>query len=85
MIEITYVEIYQMNGCSTVDTNINQVLSNNNLFILGAFSYTMGDCLFDALQVFLHFHYSSVELHHAMIDHFLFCFHNGNIDVLESF
>jgi hypothetical protein len=85
MTEIVDVENYQMNRGSSVDTNIDQVLSNNNLFRLAAFSYTAGDCLFDAFQVLLHFRYSLVELHHGMVDHFLLFLHNGNIDALESF
>jgi hypothetical protein len=49
------------------------------------FSYTAGDYLFDELQVLLHLHYSSIDMYHGMIDHFLLCLHNGNVDALESF
>jgi hypothetical protein len=62
MTKIIDVERYQMNTHSTIHTNIDQVLSNNGLFRLEAFSYTTGDCLFDALQVLLHLCYSSIEL-----------------------
>jgi len=41
--------------------------------------------MFHALQAMFHFRYSSIELHHALVDKFLFFLHNGNIYVFESF
>jgi len=49
------------------------------------FSYTTGDYLFDEIQVLLHLHYSSIDMCHGMIDHFLLFLQNGNVDALESF
>jgi hypothetical protein len=71
MEEVIDVECYQIDAHSTVHDNIDQVLRNNDLFRLDAFSYTTGDCLFDAFQVLFHFHYSSTELCNRLIDHFL--------------
>jgi hypothetical protein len=79
------VECYQIDAHSIVHDNIDQVLRNNALFRLDAFSYTAGDCLFDAFQVLLHFRYSSTELRNGLIDHFLACLENGNIEALESY
>ena len=69
----------------TVDTNIDLVLSKNSLFKLAAFSSTATDCLFHALHALFHFCYSSIELHHALVDKLIFFLHNGNIYALESF
>jgi hypothetical protein len=86
MIEIVDVENYQMNTGSSVYTNIDEVISNNNILRLVTFSYTAGDYdMFDAFQVLLHFHYSLVELCHGMVDHFLLSLNHGNVDALESF
>ena len=41
--------------------------------------------MFHALQAMFHFRYSSIELHHALVDKFLFFLHNGNIYAFESF
>jgi hypothetical protein len=43
------------------------------------------DCLFDAFQVLLHFHYSSTELCNGLIDYFLGCLKNGDVESLESY
>ena len=64
------VEFYQIDAHSIVHDNIDQVLRNNALFRLDAFSYTAGDCLFDAFQVLLHFRYSLTEMRNGLIDHF---------------
>jgi hypothetical protein len=56
------VENYENNGQRIVDGNIDHVLHRNGLFRLDAFTYSPGDCLFDALHVLLHFPYSSIEL-----------------------
>jgi hypothetical protein len=61
------------------------VFHSNALFRLDAFSYTVGDCLFDTFQVLLHFRYSSTELHNGLIDYFLTCFKNGNAEALQSY
>jgi hypothetical protein len=85
MEEVIDVECYQLNAHYTVCDNINQVLRNNDLFRLDAFLYIAGDFLFDAFQVLLHFSYSSTELCNGLIDHFLACLHNGNVEALESY
>jgi len=61
------------------------VLHNNGLFRLDAFSYTIGDCLFDTFQVLLHFRYSSTELCNGLIDYLLTCFKNGDAEALQSY
>jgi hypothetical protein len=67
------VECYEIDTKSIVHDNIDQVLHSNGIFRLDAFSYTVGDCLFDAFQVLLHFLYSSTDLHNGLIYHFLAC------------
>jgi hypothetical protein len=49
------VENYENNEQCIVHGNIDHVLHRNGLFRLDAFSYSPGDCLFDALHVLLHF------------------------------
>jgi hypothetical protein len=66
-------------------TNIDHVLDNNGLLKLDAFSYTLGDCLFDAFHVLLHFCYNSTKLWNGLIDHFLVCLSNGDAEELESY
>jgi hypothetical protein len=85
MEQVIDVECYQIDADSIVHDNIDQVLHNNALFRLDAFSYIAGDCLFDAFQVIFHFHYSSTELCNGLIDHFLDFLENGNVEALESY
>ena len=47
------VQSYEIDTDSIVHDNIDQVLHSNEIFILDACSYTVGDCLFDAFQVLL--------------------------------
>jgi hypothetical protein len=84
MEKIIDVESYQMKEHYIIHNSIDQVLNTNGLFRLHAFSYTPGDCLFDAFQVLLHFRYSSIELRNGLIDHFLFCLNNGDVEALQS-
>jgi hypothetical protein len=53
---------YEIDTHSIIHDNIDEVLHNNGIFRLDAFSYTVGDCLFDAFQVLLHFRYSSTDI-----------------------
>jgi hypothetical protein len=85
MDQIIDVECYQIDIGSIIHDNIDQVLHDNALFRLDTFSYTMGDYLFDAFQVLLHYRYSSTELHNGLIDHFLACLENGKVEALESY
>ena len=85
MEQVIYVEFYQVDIDSILHDNIDQLLHNNALFRLDAFSYSVGDCLFDAIQVLLHFHYSSTKFPNGLIDHFLACLENGNVEALESY
>jgi hypothetical protein len=73
MKQVIDVECYEIDTYSIVNENIDQVLHKNGLFRLDAFSYIVGDCLFDAFQVLLHFRYSSTNLHNGLIDYFLGC------------
>jgi hypothetical protein len=79
------VEIYQAKEKCISHTNIDPVLYRNDLFRLDAFSYTYVDCLFDAFHVLFHFRYSSIEIQNGLIDHFLVCLRNGDVEALESY
>jgi hypothetical protein len=85
MKQVIDVECYQIDTDSIVRENIDRVLHNNGIFRLDAFSYIVGVCLFNAFQVLLHFRYSSTELRNGLIDHFLACLENGNVEALESY
>jgi hypothetical protein len=85
MNEVIDVESYEIAAQSIVHDNIDMVLHSNALFRLDAFSYTVGDCLFDTFQVLLHFRYSSTELRNGLIDYFLTCFKNGDVEALQSY
>ena len=85
MKQVIDVECYEIDTDSNVHENIDQVLHNNGIFRLDAFLYTVGDCLFDAFQVLLQFHYSSTELRNGLIDHFLACLKNGYVEALDSY
>jgi hypothetical protein len=85
MKEVIDVESYDIDTDSIVHDNIDEVLHSNGLFRLDAFSYTVGDCLFDAFQVLLHFRYSSTDLSNGLIDYFLGCLKNGDAEAFESY
>jgi hypothetical protein len=85
MKQVIDVECYEIDTDSIVHENIDQVLHNNGLFRFYAFSYTVGDCLFDAFQVLLHFCDSSTDLRNGLNDHFLVCLENGDVEALESY
>ena len=85
MKEVIDVESYEIDTHSIIHDNIDEVLHSNGLFRLDAFSYTVGDCLFDAFQVLFHFHYSSTDLRNGLIDYFLGCLKNGDDEALESY
>ena len=85
MKEVIDVESYEIDTQSIIHGNIDVVLHSNELFRLDLFSYTVGDCLFDTFQVLLHFFYSSTELHNGLIDNFLICFKNGDVEALQSY
>jgi hypothetical protein len=55
MKQVIDVESYEIDKDSIVHNNIDKVLHSNGIFRLDAFSYTVGDCLFDAFQVLFHF------------------------------
>ena len=55
------------------------------IFILDALLYTVGDCLFNAFQVLLHFRYSLTDLHNGLIDYLLGCLKNCDVEALESY
>jgi hypothetical protein len=78
-------ESYEIDTDSIVHDNIDQVLHKNGIFRMYAFSYTVGDCLFDAFQVLLHFCYSSTNLRNGLLDYFLACLENGDIEALQSY
>ena len=61
------------------------VLHRNGIFRLDAFSYTVGNCLFNTFQVLLHFRYSLTDLRNGSIDYFLGCLENGDVEALELY
>ena len=85
MKEVIDVESYEIDTQSIIHDNIDVVLHSNGLFRLDAFSYTVGDCLFDTFQVLLHFQYSSTKLRNGLIDYFLAYFKNGDVEALQSY
>ena len=48
MKEVIDVDSYEIDTHSIIQDNIDEVLHTNGLFRLDAFSYTIGDFLFDA-------------------------------------
>ena len=84
MKQVIDVESYEIDTDSIVHESIDEVLHSNGIFRLDAFSYTVGDCLFDAFQVLLHLWYSSTDLRNGLIDYFLGCLKNGDVEALES-
>jgi len=85
MDEVIDVELYETVAQSIVHDNIDVILHSNALFRFDAFSYTVGDCLSDTFQVLLHFLYSSTKLCNGLIDYFLTCFKNGDVEALQSY
>ena len=85
MKEVIYVESYEKDTQSIVHDNIDVVLHRNGLFRLDAFSYTVGDFIFDTFQVLLHFRYLLTELCNGLIDYFLACFKNGDVEALQFY
>ena len=74
----------QKKNCDN-DATIDYVLNTNNLFRLEEFSYSPGDCIFNAIEVLLHFPYTSTKLRNDTIYHFLMCLEHSHIEALESF
>jgi hypothetical protein len=85
MKQVIDVESYEIDTDSIVHDDINQVLHSNRNFRLDAFLYVVGDCIFDAFQVILHFCYSSTDLRNGLIDYFLGCLKNGDGEALDSY
>ena len=85
MEEIIDVDSYKFRLQCIFPDNIDIVLKRNGLFRLNAFSYTVGDCLFDSFEKLLHFRYTSNELWNALIDHFLFFLKNNDVEAIQSY
>jgi len=85
MKQVIDVESYEIDIDSIIHGNIDKVLHSNGIFRFDAFSYTVGDFIFDAFQVRLHFHYSSLDLRNGLIDYFLGYLKNGDAEALESY
>jgi hypothetical protein len=85
MKQVIYVDLYEIDTHSIIHDNIDEVLHSNGLFRLDAFLYIVGDFLFDAFQVLLHFRYSLTDLRNGLIDYFLGCLKNGDAEALESY
>lgn len=85
MEEIIDVDNYKFRLQCILPENIDIVLKRNGLFRLNAFSYTVGDCLFDSFEMLLHFRYTSNELRNGLIDHFRFCLKNNDVEAIQSY
>jgi hypothetical protein len=85
MKQVIYFDSYEIYTHSIIHDNIDEVFHRNGLFRLDALSYTVGDFLFDAFQVLLHLCYSSTDLHNGLIDYFLGCLKNGDVEELELY
>ena len=85
MEEIIDVDSYKFRLQCIVPNNVDCVLKKKILFRLDAFSYTVGDCLFDSFEMLLHFCYTSNELRNGLIDHFLFCLKNNDVEAIQSY
>ena len=85
MEEIIDVDNYKFRLQCILPENIAIVLKRNGLFRLNAFSYTVGDSLFDSFEMLLHFRYTSNELRNALIDHFIFCLKNNDVEAIQSY
>lgn len=82
MFDIVGVDNY--NKCEQEIVPNIDISLKNNLFPLEYFSYTVGDCLFDSLQVLLHFHYTSNELQNGLVDYFMLLLSKGDFDALQA-
>ena len=71
------------NTYSVVD--IDNVLEIHGLFHLQNFAYVVGDCLFNALQVLLHFRYTSTEIREGVIEHFRACLEKHDEEAIRSY
>jgi len=78
------VNSYKFRLQCILPNNIDCVLKRNGFFRLNAFSYTVGDCLFDSFEMLLHFHYTSNELWNGLIEHFFFL-NNNDVEAIESY
>lgn len=85
MEEIIDVDSYKFKLKCILPDSIDTVLKRNGLFRLNAFSYTVGDYLFDSFEMLLHFRYTSTELRNGLIEHFLFFLNNNDVEVIESY
>ena len=63
---------------------IDMALAASHLFRLANFHYEIGNCLFDALAVLLHFRYTSIEIREAIVNHFRICLDQNDPDALLS-
>ena len=70
---------------SNLTMNIDSVLENYGLFRLQNFAYVMGDCLFNAFEVLLHFRYTSIEIRERVIEHFRACLQKRDEKAIESY
>ncbi len=53
--------------------NIDNLLEMHGLFRLQNIAYVVGDLLFNALKVLLHFRYTTIEIREGIIEHFRAC------------
>ena len=65
--------------------NIDSVLEIHGLFRLQNFAYLIGYCLFNALQVLLHFRYTSIEIREGTIEYFRACLQKQDKEAITSY
>ena len=65
--------------------DIDLILANYGLFHLENFAYTIGECLFNAMEVLLEFTYTSLELRKGTIEYFQTCFKKQDMESIESY
>lgn len=61
------------------------VLQKNHLFCVENFSYLIGDCLFDNLELLLDFRYTSIELRKGTIEYFRDCLGKQDSEAILSY
>ena len=65
--------------------DIDAILEQHHLFCLNNFAYAIGDCLFDTIQVLLHFRYTSIELREGTIQYFKNCLRKHDVEAILSY
>ena len=65
--------------------NIDSILEMHGLFRLKNFAYAVGDCLFNTLQVLLHFRYTVTAIREGIVEHFRACLQKQDNEAMRSY